>query len=418
MSDAARAFAALVGGLVLGLFARLVPSAAAGAGDLIEPLGLLWSNAIRLSVIPLACASIVVAILQTKDLGSLGRMGGRTLGLAALCLGLGAAASLGLAHAVLGRTPVGADVLAALQQRYPPTAAGTAGPTAVGDWVAQLLPANPVKALAEGTLLPIVTATIAFAAAARQVAASQQEILLRIAGAIADVAMVWIRWMLKVAPVGIFALVFPLTVRSGAGIASALLYYVGTTVGLCLVVAAGMYALVWSTRVVPVGGFARSAATAQILGFTSRSSMAALPLMIEASRDRLRLPDEVSHALLPLLVSVFRATASVAICVGVAFVAWLYGVDLRPDQLATAGLLSILLGVAMPGIPGAGVLATAPVLTAVGLPAEAVPVLLAVDAVGDMFRTGTNVTAHLALAVFGARVLRPSGAGGAAPGPG
>jgi proton glutamate symport protein len=141
-------------------------------------------------------------------------------------------------------------------------------------------------------------------------------------------------------------------------------------------------------------------------------------LMIEATRNNLRLPDEVTQVFLPLLVSVFRVTASIVICVGVAFIAWLYGMTLQPEQLLTVALLSIVLGLAMPGVPGAGVLVTASVLPAIGLPAEALPILLALDAAADMFRTATNVTGHLALSVLATRLMhwrrsRPLQAGAA-----
>jgi len=406
MTDSGRALAALAIGLAAGVAARALALGPAEAATLvIEPIGILWSNAIRLSVIPLVGASILLAVLRAKDFGAFGRAGSIVLLVAVGLLAFAAAASLLLGSAVLNRAPVGGGTLETLRRHYGAAPGSIPAAPSLGDWFTQLVPANPFQALAGGVILPIATAALAFAAAARRIASSSRRLLEDLAEAVTDVSFVWIRWMLRVAPIGIFALVFSLVVRTGGGIAVALAYYLAVTVALCIVVGLVLYALAGLSRVVSVPGFARAALTAQLVGFSSRSSMAALPVMIDATKNRLRLPDEVSHAILPMLGAVYRVAAAIVICTGIVFVAWLYGVTLRADQLVTVGLMSIVLGIAMPGVPGAGVLATAPVLSSVGLPAEAVAILLAVDAVGDMFRTATNVTAHLALSVMATRIL-------------
>jgi Na+/H+-dicarboxylate symporter len=187
--------------------------------------------------------------------------------------------------------------------------------------------------------------------------------------------------------------------------AVALVFYVLVTAVVSVVVTAALYLVAALSRVVSMGQFARAMLTPQIIGFTSRSSVAALPAMIEASEQQLKLPDEVTRAFLPFLVSIFRVAGSIVICVGAVFVAWLYGIPLHGNQLLTVGLLSMVLSFAVPGIPSGGIFVSAPVLAAVGLPVEAIGILLAVDPLSDMFRTVANVTAHLSLSTLAARIL-------------
>jgi Na+/H+-dicarboxylate symporter len=407
MSDSGRALAALALGIVLGFLTSVFAAPIAVVlANFVEPAGTLWFNAIRMSVIPLIVACVFSAVVQSKDFGAFGRAGTLVFAAAIAFLGVAALASLALGPLVLEMTPIDPRSLDNLRQHYAAASAPGISPvTSVGESLGQLFPTNLFKALADGALLPITLATLAFAASARHLIGSRKQLMKGLADGVAEMSFTWIRWMIRVAPIGIFALVFALTVRTGQAVVLALAYYVVLTAILCFAVAAALYLLVWSTRVVSLPLFSRAAFAPQGLGFSSRSSMAALPLMVEAARDRLRLPDEVSQGLLPLLVSVFRVTGSIVICIAAVFVAWLYGITLQPDHLLVIAFFSVLLGMAMPGIPGGGVLASGPVLAAAGLPAEAIPMLLAVDAAGDMLRTATNVTGHLALSVFAARVL-------------
>jgi proton glutamate symport protein len=138
-------------------------------------------------------------------------------------------------------------------------------------------------------------------------------------------------------------------------------------------------------------------APAQAVAFASRSSLAALPAMVE-SAERARLPPVVSRFILPLAASVFRVGGAVAMPVGVLFLARLYGATLSPAQLASVVLTVILSTFAVPGVPGGSIIAMVPVLAAVNLPIDGIGILLAVDTIPDMFRTTENVTGSMTLA--------------------
>ena len=133
---------------------------------------------------------------------------------------------------------------------------------------------------------------------------------------------------------------------------------------------------------------------AQAVAFASRSSLAALPAMIE-SGERANLPPVVARFILPLAASVFRIGAAVAMPVGVLFLARLYGATLSPAQLASVVFTVVLSSFAVPGVPGGSIIAMVPVLAAVNLPIDGIGILLAVDTIPDMFRTTANVTGSL-----------------------
>jgi Na+/H+-dicarboxylate symporter len=151
---------------------------------------------------------------------------------------------------------------------------------------------------------------------------------------------------------------------------------------------------------VPLGTFTRAIAPSQAVAFSSRSSLAALPAMIEAAETRLGFPPEISRFLLPLSASTFRAGSGVGLTVSVLFVARLYGVDLNVAQIATIIATVLLTSFSVPGIPNGSIIAMVPILVAAGIPVEGIGILLSIDTIPDMFRTTTNVTGHMTAAAI------------------
>jgi Na+/H+-dicarboxylate symporter len=121
--------------------------------------------------------------------------------------------------------------------------------------------------------------------------------------------------------------------------------------------------------------------------------------MMESSRVRLGLPEQISSFFLPLAASTFRVGGSLGLVTGVLFVARLYGVDLGVTQLATVILTVLLTTFSIPGIPAGSIVVMVPVLLAAGLPVEGMGILLGVDTIPDMFRTTSNVTGDMSAAV-------------------
>ena len=146
-------------------------------------------------------------------------------------------------------------------------------------------------------------------------------------------------------------------------------------------------------------------APAQTVAFASRTSLAALPVMVETA-ERAKLPQVVSRVIIPLGASLFRIGAAVAQPVGVLFLARLYGVTVGPAEVASIVFTVVLTSFAVPGIPFGSIIAMVPVLNAANVPVEGIGILLAVDTIPDMFRTTENVTGSMALAAVLARATR------------
>jgi proton glutamate symport protein len=196
----------------------------------------------------------------------------------------------------------------------------------------------------------------------------------------------------------------PLAARMGLAAVGALASYIA----LLSAIAGGFSLLLYPVTLVlgrmPLGRFAKAAAPAQVVAFTSRSSLAALPASFEGARE-LRLPDSLAGFFLPLAASMFRVGGAIAQVVGVLFLARLYGVGLGASQLATIVAISTVTSFTIPGIPAGAIIVMAPVLASVGVPAEGIGVLLGVDTIPDMFRTLANVTGWLGGATVLARTM-------------
>jgi Na+/H+-dicarboxylate symporter len=405
MSLTTRVLIALVAGLAGGLAISASGSPfLREAAAWIEPVGTLFINAIRMTVIPLVVGSLVAGIASAPQPGALGRIGLRALVFFVSTLAVVAILSALVAPALFDRIPIDPAASEALRA----SAAGTAGATSesarrvpgVAQWIIELVPANPIRAAADGAMLPLIVFTLAFGLAVARLTGDGRQAVGRLFEAIRDAALTLVGWVLTVAPFGVFALALPLAARLGLSAAGALAGYIALVAALSV----GFGLLVLYPLAATLGGvrpleFARALLPAQAVAFSSRSSLAALPAMIESARTRLHLPEEIPSFLLPLAASVYRVGAAVGQTVGVIFIARLYGIDLSTAQLGAVVATAIVTSFSVPGIPGGSIVIMAPVLMSAQLPVEGIGILLGVDTIPDMFRTTLNVTGHMTASV-------------------
>jgi len=270
-------------------------------------------------------------------------------------------------------------------------------------WVVGLVPVNPVRAAADGAMLPLIVFSLAFGLAVGRLAPERRERITSVVGGIADAMVVLVGWILSLAPIGIFALALGLAVHLGTGIVGAVGVYLATHSALLLLLTLLLYAVVAVAGRVPVGRFARAALPAQLVAAATRSSLAALPANLESAERILRLPRTVTSFALPLAVSAFRLNQGVSWVVMALFAAKLYGVELGLGDVATLAATGVLLSVSVPGIPSGSLFIVAPFFAAAGIPPESIGVLIALDLVPDVFKTVLNVTGHLAAVTLLAR---------------
>lgn len=402
MSLTTRVLLGLVAGFVLGLLlAGATSPAVTTLLAIVAPVGTIFINLIRMTVIPLVASMLIASVGSLASSGALGRAGARAAMIAVAMLAVTAVTTVLIATPVLARIQIDQSAAMALRGPMTVTATLTVAPPqtpALAQWFVDLVSPNVVKSAADGAMLPVIVFSVLFGVALAGVTAERRDGVLRVTQGVADAMERLVSWILELAPFGVFALAVPLASKLGLAAAGAVIAYIVLVVLLTI--------LVGAVLLYPVGiiagsmspqAFVSFCAPAQAVAFASRSSLAALPAMVE-SGERAGLPPIVSRFIIPLAASVFRVGAAVAMPVGVLFLARLYGATLSPTQLASVVFTVILSSFAVPGVPGGSIIAMVPVLAAVNLPIDGIGILLAVDTIPDMFRTTENVTGSLTLA--------------------
>jgi proton glutamate symport protein len=371
----------------------------------VEALGGLWLNALRMTVVPLIFAVLVTGIAQVSDAAATGRLAMRAVAWFLALLLLSAVTSVLLVNGLLTAWPVGEAASAALRAgaQAPPAGAPIAPDFAA--WLKSLAPANPIKAAAEDAILPVVVFAVFTGFALTRLPDARGRTLLDVFQAIGEAMIVIVRWVLLVAPIGVFALGLGVGLRAGIGAAGVLGHYVvvASLAGLAIAIIA--YALAVTVGRVPLGRWAQATSPVLATAFATQSSLACLPAMIERSRDDLGVPQRVANLVLPLAVAVFRMTSpavNLAVCI---FVAKVYGLEPSMLQYTGAVFVALAVSVGSVGLPGqvSFIVSVAPICIALGLPIELLPILLAVEVVPDIFRTLGNVCGDMAVTAILAR---------------
>jgi proton glutamate symport protein len=408
MSLTTKVLIALVAGLALGiaLATGTVPGAAS-ISAILDPVGTLFINAIRMTVIPLVVSCLVVGVSSAPDPRAVGRIGARAIVVFLVILGSAAAFGILVGGPLIGLFPLDPAVVESIRASAQESAASTAeraqAVQSLPQWLISLVPVNPVGAAANGAMLPLIVFTVLFAAALLRIEASRRATVVRFFEGVQDASLILVRAILAFAPVGVFALAVPLATRMGISAIGALASYIVIVSAACAAFALlVLYPAAAVLGRIPLREFARAAIAPQGIAFSARSSLAALPAMLEAA-PALRLPPTVASFFLPLAASMFRAGSGVGQTIGVLFLARLYGVELGTAQLLSVGLAAVVTTFSVPGVPAGSMIVMIPVLAAAGVPVEGIAILIGVDTIPDMFRTATNVTGHMSASVILAR---------------
>lgn len=396
--------------LIVGLASGAAAAAYAGPGikhaiELIESVGGLWLNSLRMTVVPLIFAVLVTGIAGVADAAATGRLAVKTLLWIVGILTFGAIYSVFFADAFYALWPVSQTGVAALK------AGATAAPDLVKSapsvvtFIKGLAPQNVIKAASEDSILPLVVFATFFGFAVTRLPATRRETLTGFFQSIGDVMVTIVRWVLLAAPVGVFALGLGVGLRAGIGAAGVIAHYVAAISLANIGMMTFGYVFALAVGRAPLKIWARSVAPVQVAAFATQSSLACLPAMIERSRDDLGVPNRVAGLVLPLAVAIFRSTGPVANLGVVLFLLRVY--DIHPSALQFAGAIfvAVTTSLASVSLPGqvSFFASIAPICIFLGLPVDILPILIAVEVVPDIFRTVGNVTWDMALTVFLAR---------------
>jgi Na+/H+-dicarboxylate symporter len=413
VSLSTRVLIALGAGIAAGVaLSQVDPAVSRAIVAAVEPFGTLFVNAIRMTVVPLVVSSLIVGVASTEDRAMIARVGGRGMVVFVVLLTLSAVLAAIVTPPIVARVQLDPAAVAQVRAASPSASSVTAGAAAIqgpAAWLVSLVPSNAISAAVDGAMLPLIVFALALGLALGRVEAARRAEVVTFFRAIAESMLTLVRWLLVVAPLGVFALALPLVARLGLAAVGALAVYV--VVVSVAAVALIVFVLVPAATLsggIPVRQFIRAALPAQAVAFSSRSSLAALPAMIDSARTRLGMSDEITGFFLPFATAMFRVAAPFSLTAGAVFLARLYGVAMSPAQLGTVVITAVLTSFSVPGIPGGSVIVMVPVLTSVGLPIEGLGILLGVDTIPDIFRTTANVTGQLAAATIVARGAEPA----------
>ncbi|MEE9270522.1 MAG: dicarboxylate/amino acid:cation symporter [Candidatus Krumholzibacteria bacterium] len=370
-------------GRVLGNLAFVRRFFAGVIDPMLGPVGSIFISLLKMLIVPLIVASMVVGVAKVGDIRKLGGLGGRTF--LFYILTTFASVFVGLVAVNVIKPGAGAPLLVG---EVP-----DAAKTVVGFWdvILNMVPDNPVKAMANMDILPLIVFSL-FLGAVLTTIGDKAKPMINFFESLNAAMMKMADIVIRLTPIGVFALLARVVAETGPGIFANLGKYMLTViVGLMIHALITLPLLLrYIARANPkkyVGKMAPALTTA----FSTASSSATLPLTIDCVQDRAGVSRRVSSFVLPIGATINMDGTALYESVAAVFIAQAYGIDLSLTQQVIVFLTATLAAVGAAGIPSAGLVTMAIVLNAVGLPLEGIGIILAVDRLLDMCRTTVNV---------------------------
>jgi Na+/H+-dicarboxylate symporter len=397
---------ALVAGAVAGLAANIFDI------DLlrdvlvaIEPVGNAWIRLITMVVVPLVFASLVVGTASLGDITKLGRIGGKTVLYYLATTAVAVTIGLVLSNLVQPGSRMDPESLEGLRSTYMAESASRVdlardAPSLV-EILLNMIPRNPIEALASGDMLPIIFFAIFFGAAVSALPSERREHVVGFFDGVNEAAMVMIHWIMRLAPYAVFALIGAVIARFGLGVLQSLLVYsVVVILGLVLHVALTYTAALRFLARRDPREFYRNIREAQLIAFSTSSSNATLPVSMEVAEEKLDIEKEVSSFVLPLGATINMDGTALYQAVATMFIAQVLVGDIGFTAQFGIVLTATLASIGAAGVPSAGIIILVVVLeqalSGTGVdPAAGIALVLGVDRILDMCRTAVNVTGDL-----------------------
>ena len=386
ISLAMQIFIAMVLAIAAGL---LLQGQADFATTFIKPFGTIFLNLVKFIVVPIVLFSIMCGIISMKDIRKVGSIGLKTVAFY-LCT-TAFAVTIGLLGGNLfkGMFPV----IATTDLSYEAAAS-----TSFMDTLVNIFPSNFVKPMVEANMLQVIVMAVLLGFSIILVGEKNAKVV----SAFNDLNEIFMKCMeliLKLSPIGVFCLLCPIIATNGAAIIGSLAMVL-LTAYICYIVHA---VVVYSLSVKAMGGmspvkFFKGMMPAIIFAFSSASSVGTLPINLSCT-EKLGAKKEVASFVLPLVATINMDGTAIYQGVCAVFIASCYGIQLTLPQMLTIVLTATLASIGTAGVPGAGMVMLAMVLTSVGLPVDGIALVAGVDRIFDMGRTTVNITGDAACAI-------------------
>ncbi len=374
-----------------------------------EWIGLLFLALIKMVVVPLVFFSLVVGVASLGDFKALGRLGGRTIGYFMCTTVVALTIGVGLANIIQPGKLLSEEDRASLLASYGgsvgDTVAGAAEAPTLVEQLVGIVPTNPLAALANGDMLQVIFFALMLGVALTMMKTERAELVVDVFARLNDAMVMLVHIAMILAPYGVAALLFKVVGSTGLSVLIALAVYgLVVVLGLLAHLVFTYGSVVKFGAKLPLIGFLSALKEALLVGFSTSSSSATLPVTMGCCEDNMNVSKKITSFVLPLGATVNMDGTALYQGVAAIFIAQIYGMDLGIAEQTTIVVSATLASVGAAGVPGAGMITLAMVLTAVGVPTEGLALILGVDRLLDMFRTATNIAGDSAATVFMARL--------------
>ena len=388
MSLAMQIFIALVLAIAAGL---LLQKHAQFAETYIKPFGTIFLNLLKFIVVPIVLFSIMCGIISMRDIKKVGAIGLKTV-VYYMCT-TAFAITIGLIGGNLFKKMF--PVIATTDLSYQ-----VGEKTSLMDTIVNIFPSNFISPMAEANMLQVIVMALLIGFAIILVGEEKNTRIITACNDLNDVFMKCMEMILKLSPIGVFCLLCPVVAANGATIIGSLAMVL-LAAYVCYIVHA---VVVYSFAVKTIGGispltFFKEMLPAIMFAFSSASSVGTLPINMECT-EKLGTSREIASFILPLGATINMDGTAIYQGVCAIFIASCYGIHLTLPQMLTIIFTTTLASIGTAGVPGAGMVMLAMVLTSVGLPVDGIALVAGVDRIFDMGRTTVNITGDASCCVI------------------
>jgi len=358
-------------------------------GDIFHVIGQIFIKSLKMLVVPLVFISLVCGVAALGDIKKLGRLGGKAL---VFYLGTTALAiTVAVSLAVIVAPGEGFDLSSTTAQEFTPKESPSIAQTIIN-----LVPDNPVEAMAEGQMLPLIVFSLLFGIAIVMAGESGKRVEQQFNDYNA-VIMQLVIILMKLAPFGIFCLIAKTFALQGIDVIKPLIsYFMVVTIALFIHALVTYPVLLKILSGLNVWTFLKKMRQVQVFAFSTASSNATIPVNIENTEKQLGVDNSVASFTIPLGATINMDGTAIMQGVATVFIANVYNIDLGVADYLAVILTATLASIGTAGVPGVGLIMLAMVLNQVGLPVEGIALIIGVDRLLDMMRTAVNVTGDAA----------------------
>ncbi|PKF79934.1 dicarboxylate/amino acid:cation symporter [Vibrio sp. vnigr-6D03] len=379
--------------IFIGMLSGIVVGIVAGQDAvLLKPIGDIFLNAIKMLIIPLVFCSLVVGVTAISDTQKMGRIAAKSIGIYLVTTAL--AISLGLIASSLISPGVGLEMSLSATQ-----VASKSEPSFL-DTLINLVPKNPISALASGNVLQTIVFAIGLGIAL-SLSGEKAKPAVRVFESLAEAMYKLTSLVMKFAPYGIFALIAVVAGQYGLDILLPLIKVIFLVYLCCIIQVLVVYSGILKVlaNLSPIH-YLRALANPAAVAFTTTSSSGTLPVTIRTAHEELGVSREISSFVLPLGATINMDGTAIYQGVAAIFIAQVFGVSLDVQDYLMIIMTSTLASIGTAGVPGAGLIMLSLVLSTVGLPLEGLAIVAGIDRILDMARTSVNVCGDLMISVL------------------